>query len=605
MEEINELKQKFNITQSSNGRNQTNGSSPEPSEYTTQLTKLQEKHKTAIEKHDNKIKRLEKKQSKILFIGFYILLNLAEDPTTERRMIKRGLIDYLFNALERTSSDLLILTVTFLKKLSIYEENKNYFKTKGIIIKLSKFLPCSSQALIIITLRLIFNLSFDIEIREQCTQHGIVPKLINFLKTPLFRGTSLRLLYHLSIEDRCKSMFTYSDGITLFMGMIINFPQNLLTKELAGLAVNVSINHRNAEIMASNRGLNHLIDRVLTTRDSLLMKIIRNISYWSFMNQQSLDNPELQYKFRGLWSPHIKNLCKLAVECESHDLLIEVLGTIANFTILDLPMNQGWSKILSEYNLLQLLSKLLVPGMAQNDVVLEVIMILSTAASDNQACKILLNHNIIPTLYQVWKDKSSDIEILLQLIYCFYKLLLNENTQEEVLYGTRIIVDIIECLGHTNPAVRSISDQVVELVLEVDRNEITGELGQLGLQIRKKRFDSYNQKWLLEMLQYDDMSSINNGMNNMNLMSSNNLNDDSYHEDYISRQYVHDEEQEEDMAWRAVRSSSSSMQQQQQQQYIGNGNDADYGYGRGNISPGTFSSDGDNDDSWDGRRQYK
>eukprot|EP00604_Paraphysomonas_vestita_P000446 CAMPEP_0174826252 /NCGR_PEP_ID=MMETSP1107-20130205/43735_1 /TAXON_ID=36770 /ORGANISM="Paraphysomonas vestita, Strain GFlagA" /LENGTH=91 /DNA_ID=CAMNT_0016058999 /DNA_START=992 /DNA_END=1267 /DNA_ORIENTATION=- len=91
----------------------------------------------------------------------------------------------------------------------------------------------------------------------------------------------------------------------------------------------------------------------------------------------------------------------------------------------------------------------------------------------------------------------------------------------------------------------------------------------------------------------------------MNLMSSNNLNDDSYHEDYISRQYVHDEEQEEDMAWRAVRSSSSSMQQQQQQQYIGNGNDADYGYGRGNISPGTFSSDGDNDDSWDGRRQYK
>ena len=622
MEEINELKQKFSITNTNTNATNTNNanatlsssssSSTDQSEYQTQLNKLQEKHRTTIEKHDNKIKKLEKKQSKILFISFYILLNLAEDPTIERKMIKKGLIDYLLNALDRSSSDLLILAVTFLKKLSIYEENKNYFKTKGIILKLSKFLPCSSQSLMIITLRLIFNLSFDSEIREQCTQHGMIPKLINLLKTPLFRGTSLRLLYHLSIEDRCKSMFTYSDGIPLFMGMIINFPQNLLTKELAGLAVNVSINHRNAEIMASNRGLNHLVDRVLTTRDSLLMKIIRNISYWSFMNQQSLDNPELQYKYRGLWSPHIKNLCKLAVECDSHDLLIEILGTIANFTLLDLPMNQGWSKMLSDYNLLPLLSKLLVPGMSQNDVILEVVMILSAAASDNQSCKLFLNNNIIPTLYQVWKEKSNDLEVLLQLLFCFYKLLSNENTQEEVLYGTRIIADIIECLGHTNPAVRFISDQVVELVLEVDRNELTGELGQLGLQIRKKRFDSYNQKWLTEMIHMDEISP----MNGSNLISGgggggNMLNDDSYHEDYIARQYVHDEQEDEDIAWRAVRSTSSSSQQQQlqyqqqQQQYSKNGPDSDYGYGRGNLSPGTLSSDGDGDDSWDGRRQYK
>jgi len=39
--------------------------------------------------------RLQKKQDKCLFVGFYILINLAEDVTVERKMIKKGLIDYL------------------------------------------------------------------------------------------------------------------------------------------------------------------------------------------------------------------------------------------------------------------------------------------------------------------------------------------------------------------------------------------------------------------------------------------------------------------------------------------------------------------------------
>jgi len=41
---------------------------------------------------------------------------------------------------------------------------------------------------------------------------GIVPKLITLLKTPSFRAKTLKLLYHLSVDDRCKSMVTYTDG---------------------------------------------------------------------------------------------------------------------------------------------------------------------------------------------------------------------------------------------------------------------------------------------------------------------------------------------------------------------------------------------------------
>lgn len=50
----------------------------------------------------------------------------------------------------------------------------------------------------------------------------------------------------------------------------------------------------------------------------------------------------------------------------------QVLGTLNNLTALDLPKGIGWVDVLSNYALAPFLTKLLVPGMAQNDVVLEV-----------------------------------------------------------------------------------------------------------------------------------------------------------------------------------------------------------------------------------------
>jgi Kinesin-associated protein (KAP) len=79
------------------------------------------------------------------------------------------------------------------------------------------------------------------------------------------------LLYHFqnkySIDDRCKGLFAYTDAVPTIMQLILNFPQKLSAKELAALAINMSLNAKNAEMMASQRGLQHLVDRVLQTND--------------------------------------------------------------------------------------------------------------------------------------------------------------------------------------------------------------------------------------------------------------------------------------------------------------------------------------------------
>lgn len=46
--------------------------------------------------------------------------------------------------LDRNNPDLLFIVLNFLKKLSIFGENKTEMKELGIIDKLTRFIPCNN-----------------------------------------------------------------------------------------------------------------------------------------------------------------------------------------------------------------------------------------------------------------------------------------------------------------------------------------------------------------------------------------------------------------------------------------------------------------------------
>lgn len=60
-----------------------------------------------------------------LIVSLYLLLNLAEDTRTELKMRNKNIVGLLVRVLERDDEELLVLVVSFLKKLSIFLENKN------------------------------------------------------------------------------------------------------------------------------------------------------------------------------------------------------------------------------------------------------------------------------------------------------------------------------------------------------------------------------------------------------------------------------------------------------------------------------------------------
>ncbi|OQR91603.1 kinesin-associated protein [Achlya hypogyna] len=477
--------------------------------------------KLKAEKKKNK-KRL-KKQDQLLYVCLSVLFNLAEDIHTERKMVKKKVVHFLAKMLDRVTPDLVILTIGFLKKLSVFEENKDAMIELQVPEKVIRYVKCNHDKTAQIALKLLFNLSWDARVREAMVKNSLVPSLVELLKKPPFRALTLRLLYHLSMDDRCKSMFTYTEAIPIVMQLVINFPQNIVAKELMALAVNLSINARNAEMMTQTKGLEALVQRVLRTRDVLLMKCIRNISQWSYSVQEEL-TVERNYKFKGLWAPYIVPLMELAQGSDNHDLVVEILGTLGNMTPNDLPAKTTWDKLLTQsVAVIPFLSKLLVRGFSQDDVVLQVIMFVSALMLEPKCAPLITSSRIVRSFHLIFQDKQSDCEMTLQLLFCFYRMLRHPETLDDILYGCNMLSDLLLAADSPNNEVRRMCDAVLDVIIDHDIHE--GEVGEFGRQIRRRRFEIHNAEYL-SMLHHHDGHDDDNGMH-----LGDDPDDDRHHQD--------------------------------------------------------------------------
>lgn len=130
-------------------------------------------------------------------------------------MKKLGIINLLIPMLDRYNPDLVLVVLTFLFKMSIIGENKDQMIEAGIIEKINKFLSCDNEMHLTLTLRILFNLSFDQDARNLMDKCGMTSKFVKFLEVPSLRKVTLSLLYHLSLEDKIKSNFKFTDCVPL------------------------------------------------------------------------------------------------------------------------------------------------------------------------------------------------------------------------------------------------------------------------------------------------------------------------------------------------------------------------------------------------------
>jgi hypothetical protein len=234
--------------------------------------------KAQYEKARKKYQQVIKKQETLLRVTLYLLLNLAEDLAVELKMRNRGIVPMLLTLLDRKTPELVIMAVTFLKKLSVFVENKDDMAEHNILKKLIRLIPHEHEILLNMTLRLLLNLSFDIGLCDAMVKEGLLPKLVALLGNESERILVLCILYHISISDKCRPMFSLTDCTPLLMKMISESTEEHVEAEVVALGINLACHPLNAQKMAEGPGLAVLVRRAVTTRDHLLLKMVRNIT---------------------------------------------------------------------------------------------------------------------------------------------------------------------------------------------------------------------------------------------------------------------------------------------------------------------------------------
>ncbi|KAL8617694.1 hypothetical protein ACOMHN_039642 [Nucella lapillus] len=479
-------------------------------------SKLQDDYDKSLKKYESLIR----KQEQLLRVAFYLLLNLGEERKVEMKMRHKGVVRMLVQSLDRNNPELLILVVSFLKKLSIFIENKQEMAELNIIEKLVKLIPCDHEDLLHISLRLLLNLSFDAEQRNKMIKFGLLPRLVGLLNNENHKLIVLCILYHVSLDDKSKSMFAYTDCIPMVMKMLLESPEQP-DMELLALCINLAANKRTAAIICEGSGLKMLMKRAFKFHDPFVMKMIRNIS-------------QHEGDVKNLFIDYISDLCTATLNGDNDDFALECLGVLANLTIADL----DYELILKEYDMIPWIKSKLQPGSADDDWVLEIVILVGTVCSDDacvpsvllmaccvcfqgsadddwvleivilvgtvcsdDACaRLLADSNIIHLLIELLNAKQEDDEVVCQIIYVFYQMIFHEATREIIIKETQAPAYLIDLMHDKNSEIRKVCDNTLDIIAEFDE--------EWSRRIQLEKFRWHNSQWLdmVETRQAEDMS---------------------------------------------------------------------------------------------------
>lgn len=427
--------------------------------------------KKDYEKSIKKYQSLVRKQDQLLRVSYYLLLNIAEDTKVEMKMVNKGVVLLLIRSLERDLPELLILVVSFLKKLSIFVENKNEMAEHGIVEKVARLVPNDHQDLLNITLRLLLNLSFDLDLRNSMVKIGLLPKLVNLINVERHQTVVLCILNHISMDDRCKSMFTYTDCIPIVMKYILESPEERILLELIALCINLAANKRNAQLICEGNGLKLLMKRAFHFQDPLVMKMIRNISQH--------DGPT-----KALFLDFVSNLAEAIQKSTNDEFVLECIGVLGNITIPDL----DYERLIKEYNLVPWLKNKLMPGNCEDDMVLEVVILIGTVVTDEACARLLVNSGILKSIIDLLNAKQEDDEIVLQIVYVFHQMTKHSNIRDLIIKDTQVPAYLIDLMHDKNLEVRKVCDSTLDIIAEASR--------EWAKRIQLEKFRWHNSQWL-------------------------------------------------------------------------------------------------------------
>lgn len=284
----------------------------------------------------------------------------------------------------------------------------------------------------------------------------------------------------------------------MLMQLVVHFPESRVGKDLVALVVNLASHPRCAEVMVTCGLFPQVMLRELKTRDPLLCKVVRHVTYHREVVEPMCELLESESVRMSKW---IFEFVRMATSADNPDLLVEVLGTLANLTLPDIP----WGE-LCEAGLIDLLHRLLVAGFSEDDLILECVMLLGNMAQCRQASPHLASSRLPGMLQDLLIEKRDDEEIIAQLLYTFQCLLIHEEVRDVMLHSPAHFAEGIMRLARSrNPQVVGNADKLLQTIMEYAGDLAASEEGapSWAEQLKAFRFEQHNTTWC---------QSINRGM---------------------------------------------------------------------------------------------
>nr|NP_001096951.3 kinesin associated protein 3, isoform M [Drosophila melanogaster]ABW09391.3 kinesin associated protein 3, isoform M [Drosophila melanogaster] len=426
--------------------------------------------KEEIDRLNKQLKIFAKKQEQLLRVAFYLLLNMAENVKLEEKMRRKHIVKMLVKALDRQNIDLLMLVSTFLKKLSIVGDNKDEMGALNIVAKLPRLFQSTHTDLVQVTLKLVFNLSFDGGLRRKMIAAGYLPMLVMFINDEKHHGIAVKILYHMSLDDKVKGMFTQTECVQMATDAIILNLNVKVDLDLIALCINLSLNRRNAQIMVEGQRLHSLMDRAFKYQDALLMKLLRNLSQHESLQLQFID--------------YVGDLARILTICDDEAFIVECLGILGNLALTDL----DYSQILQNFQLIPWIRQILLPCARMDDLVLDTIVYLGTCACDELCALLFCRAKVVISLIELLKAKQEDDEIVLQIIFVFQQILRHESTREYMIKETESAAYLIDLMHDKNEEIRKVCDYCLDIIAISD--------SEWAKRIKLEKFRNHNSQWL-------------------------------------------------------------------------------------------------------------
>ncbi|KAI5641531.1 kinesin-associated protein (KAP) domain-containing protein [Phthorimaea operculella] len=459
------------------------------------------------EQMKRKLKALSKRQEQLLRVAFYMLLNIADNVKVEEKMHKKDIVGLLIGAMERHSNvDLLILIVSFLQKLSIFVENKTSMAQRGIVEKLAPLLDSSNADLVNVTLKLLFNLTFDTKLRNKMIKLGLLPKFIQFTSDDKHITLAMKILYHLSMDDRVKLMFTQSDCVKLLTDMLLlNVNSEISgdgsgsTDVLVALCVNLAWCERAAGQMAAEGRLRELLARAFRHRSTVLMKLMaaegrlreflaRAFRHRSTVLMKLVRNLSHHAHNHALFVEFVGDIAGAVTSTATpDDFAVECLGTLSN--ILNANHDIDIYAVVERYNLIPCIMKILDPeSNREPELVLEGVVAAGALAADRRSAEALAAQGLGQALVALLRLRQADDEHVLQTVFAFRQLLAHPAAAQTLVTTTEAPAYLIDLMQDKNVEIRKMCDSCLDIISQMQNEWAT--------RIKLERFRCHNGQWL-------------------------------------------------------------------------------------------------------------